>query len=103
MCYGCFLIFRAMFCTDLREKHERCVNIQGIDAEDMKMLLDYTYTSKVHITKDNVQKTLEAASLFQVCDYYNESVINIVSEYYREHVISVCDYSSERVIIIESM
>lgn len=57
-----------MFCTDLREKREQCVNIQGIDAEDMKMLLDYTYTSKVHITKDNVQKTLEAASLFQVCD-----------------------------------
>lgn len=69
--YGCFLIFRAMFCTDLREKHEQCVNIQGIDAEDMKILLDYTYTSKVHITKDNVQKTLEAASLFQVCDYYS--------------------------------
>ncbi|XP_053484667.1 kelch-like protein 6 [Ictalurus furcatus] len=59
------LYFRAMFCTDLREKHEQCVNIQGIDAEDMKILLDYTYTSKVHITKDNVQKTLEAASLFQ--------------------------------------
>ncbi|XP_053353461.1 kelch-like protein 6 [Clarias gariepinus] len=59
------LYFRAMFCTDLREKHEQCVNIKGIDAEDMKTLLDYTYTSKVHITKDNVQKTLEAASLFQ--------------------------------------
>lgn len=60
-----------MFCTDLREKHEQCVNIKGIDAEDMKTLLDYTYTSKVHITKDNVQKTLEAASLFQVCDYHS--------------------------------
>lgn len=58
-----------MFCTDLREKHEQCVNIQGIDAEDMKMLLDYTYTSKVHITENNVQKTLEAANLFQVCYY----------------------------------
>ncbi|KAF7706032.1 kelch-like protein 6 [Silurus meridionalis] len=59
------LYFRTMFCTDLREKYEECVNIQGIDAEDMKMLLDYIYTSRVHITKDNVQKTLEAASLFQ--------------------------------------
>ncbi|KAK2860791.1 hypothetical protein Q7C36_004957 [Tachysurus vachellii] len=59
------LYFRAMFCTDLRERYEQCVNIQGIDAEDMRMLLDYTYTSKVHISKDNVQKTLEAASLFQ--------------------------------------
>lgn len=74
----CVVIFRAMFCTDLREKYEQCVNIQGIDAEDMRMLLDYTYTSKVHISKDNVQKTLEAASLFQVCDYYRVCVIIIV-------------------------
>lgn len=80
MSWGCFLIaFRAMFCMDLREKHEQCVNIQGIDAEDMKMLLDYTYTRKVHITKDNVQKTLEAASLFQVRDYHNRSVIVLES------------------------
>ncbi|XP_072544669.1 kelch-like protein 6 isoform X2 [Salminus brasiliensis] len=59
------LYFRAMFCNDLREKHEECVNIKGIDMENMKILLDYTYTSKVLITKENVQKTLEAASLFQ--------------------------------------
>ncbi|XP_007234443.2 kelch-like protein 6 [Astyanax mexicanus] len=59
------LYFRAMFCNDLREKYEECVNIKGIDVENMKILLDYTYTSKVHITRENVQKTLEAASLFQ--------------------------------------
>ncbi|KAG7457085.1 hypothetical protein MATL_G00242790 [Megalops atlanticus] len=57
--------FRAMFCNDLREKHEDRILIQGVDAETMRVLLDYTYTSKVLITKHNVQKTLEAASLFQ--------------------------------------
>lgn len=56
-----------MFCNDLREKNEESVNIKGLDAETMRILLEYTYTSKVTITKDNVQKTLEAASLFQVC------------------------------------
>lgn len=56
-----------MFCNDLREKHEESVNIKGLDAETMRNLLEYTYTSKVTITKDNVQKMLEAASLFQVC------------------------------------
>ncbi|XP_051984971.1 kelch-like protein 6 isoform X1 [Xyrauchen texanus] len=57
--------FRAMFCNDHREKHEENINIKGLDAETMRNLLEYTYTSKVTITKDNVQRTLEAASLFQ--------------------------------------
>lgn len=56
-----------MFCNDLREKHEENINIKGIDADTMRILLEYTYTSKVIITKDNVQRMLEAASLFQVC------------------------------------
>ncbi|XP_053163754.1 kelch-like protein 6 isoform X1 [Hemicordylus capensis] len=57
--------FRAMFCNDLKEKYEEKIVIRGVDAETMQILLDYTYTSKVLITKENVQKVLEAASLFQ--------------------------------------
>ncbi|XP_030630434.1 kelch-like protein 6 [Chanos chanos] len=59
------LYFRAMFCNDLREKHEDSVVIRGLDAETMDILLEYTYTGKAPITGHNVQKTLEAASLFQ--------------------------------------
>ncbi|XP_026869845.2 kelch-like protein 6 [Electrophorus electricus] len=73
------LYFRAMFCNDLREKHEESVNIKGISAEYMKILLDYTYTSKMHITKDNVQKILEAASLFQF-----QRVVNACASYLAE-------------------
>ncbi|XP_053163755.1 kelch-like protein 6 isoform X2 [Hemicordylus capensis] len=57
--------FWAMFCNDLKEKYEEKIVIRGVDAETMQILLDYTYTSKVLITKENVQKVLEAASLFQ--------------------------------------
>nr|XP_020658712.1 kelch-like protein 6 [Pogona vitticeps] len=57
--------FRAMFCNDLKEKYEEKIVIKGVDAETMQILLDYTYTSKMLITKENVQKVLEAASLFQ--------------------------------------
>ncbi|KAK1344099.1 hypothetical protein QTO34_014658 [Cnephaeus nilssonii] len=38
------------------------------DAETMHTLLDYTYTSKALITKQNVQRVLEAANLFQVSE-----------------------------------
>nr|XP_020008095.1 kelch-like protein 6 [Castor canadensis] len=54
-----------MFCNDLKEKHEKRIIIKGVDAETMHTLLDYTYTSKALITKQNVQRVLEAANLFQ--------------------------------------
>ncbi|KAM8901996.1 kelch-like protein 6 isoform 3-T3 [Lycaon pictus] len=57
--------FRAMFCNDLKEKYEKRIIIKGVDAETMHTLLDYTYTSKALITKQNVQRVLEAANLFQ--------------------------------------
>ncbi|KAM9087979.1 kelch-like protein 6 isoform 4-T4 [Megaptera novaeangliae] len=57
--------FRAMFCNDLKEKYEERIIIKGVDAETMHTLLDYTYTSKALITKQNVQRVLEAANLFQ--------------------------------------
>ncbi|XP_062384016.1 kelch-like protein 6 [Sardina pilchardus] len=57
--------FKAMFCSDLREKHEDKISIKGLDAETMEILVNYTYTSKALITQHNVQKILEAASLFQ--------------------------------------
>lgn len=59
---------RAMFCNDLKEKYEKRIVIKGVDAETMHTLLDYTYTSKALITKQNVQRVLEAANLFQVCE-----------------------------------
>eukprot|EP00069_Balaena_mysticetus_P019952 bmy_12629T0 len=54
-----------MFCNDLKEKYEERIIIKGVDAETMHTLLDYTYTSKALITKQNVQRVLEAANLFQ--------------------------------------
>lgn len=57
-----------MFCNELKEKYEKRIIIKGVDAETMHTLLDYTYTSKALITKQNVQRVLEAANLFQVCE-----------------------------------
>lgn len=55
-----------MFCNGLRESHEKRVEIKGLDSETMSVLLDYTYTSRAHLTHSNVQRILEAASQFQV-------------------------------------
>lgn len=55
-----------MFCNGLKESHEERVEIKGLDSGTMSVLLDYTYTSRAHLTHTNVQRVLEAASQFQV-------------------------------------
>lgn len=55
-----------MFCNGLKESHEERVEIKGLDSATMSVLLDYTYTSRAHLTHANVQRILEAASQFQV-------------------------------------
>lgn len=55
-----------MFCNGLKESHEERVEIKGLDSVTMSALLDYTYTSRAHLTHTNVQRILEAASQFQV-------------------------------------
>uniref|UniRef100_A0A1A8LCV7 Kelch-like 6 n=1 Tax=Nothobranchius pienaari TaxID=704102 RepID=A0A1A8LCV7_9TELE len=57
--------FRAMFCSGLRESHEKRVEMKGLDSGTMHSLLEYTYTSRAHLTHSNVQKILEAANQFQ--------------------------------------
>ncbi|XP_023271689.1 kelch-like protein 6 [Seriola lalandi dorsalis] len=57
--------FRAMFCSGLKETHEECVQIKGLDSGTMASLLEYTYTSRALLTHSNVQRILEAASQFQ--------------------------------------
>uniref|UniRef100_A0A4W6CJU6 Kelch-like family member 6 n=1 Tax=Lates calcarifer TaxID=8187 RepID=A0A4W6CJU6_LATCA len=57
--------FRAMFCSGLKESHEECVQIKGLDSGTMRSLLEYTYTSRALLTHSNVQRILEAASQFQ--------------------------------------
>ncbi|KAK2839878.1 hypothetical protein Q5P01_013618 [Channa striata] len=57
--------FRAMFCSGLKESHEKCVEMKGLDSGTMHSLLEYTYTSRALLTHSNVQRILEAASQFQ--------------------------------------
>ncbi|CAM4590496.1 hypothetical protein PO909_031170 [Leuciscus waleckii] len=81
--------FRAMFCNDLREKHEENVNLKGLDADTMSILLEYTYTSKVTITKDNVQKMLEAASLFQFPRIVDACASYLAEALYPENCVGI--------------
>lgn len=58
--------FRAMFTSALTESRQEMVRLHEVDPVSVNLLIDYAYTGKLEIDKNNVQNLLAAASLFQV-------------------------------------
>nr|XP_010347190.2 kelch-like protein 12 [Saimiri boliviensis boliviensis] len=63
---ACSDYFCAMFTSELSEKGKPYVDIQGLTASTMEILLDFVYTETVHVTVENVQELLPAACLLQL-------------------------------------
>ncbi|XP_075230806.1 kelch protein isoform X2 [Lycorma delicatula] len=64
---ACSPYFHAMFTSFEESKRDRIV-LQSIDSQALQLLVDYVYTSEVHVTEDNVQVLLPAANLLQLTD-----------------------------------
>lgn len=47
--------FYAMFTAEMAEAHQREIYIQGVNPRALLTLVDYIYSSNIHITEDNVQ------------------------------------------------
>jgi hypothetical protein len=58
--------FKAMFTCNLAESMLNKVPINGVEAHIIKELLDYTYSSEITISKENVQNLLSAANLLEI-------------------------------------
>ncbi len=56
--------FYSMFVRDMLESKQERINLQGVDAEAMQLLVQFAYTAKLEITTANVQTLMTAASLF---------------------------------------
>ncbi|XP_035679178.1 kelch-like protein 24 isoform X2 [Branchiostoma floridae] len=77
----CTDYYRAMFSGSHSESKKDKVEIGGVNGEALEMLVDYAYTSKLHITMDNVQPLFEAANMLQV-----EPVECQCEEFLKEHL-----------------
>ncbi|KAF8565218.1 hypothetical protein P879_07256 [Paragonimus westermani] len=58
--------FDAMFSNGMAESAQLEVELKSISPDVMDALLDYVYTGQVHVTMENVQDLLPAASLVQM-------------------------------------
>lgn len=75
--------FRLMFTLDMAEKKLDRIEIYDVDSRSMKDILEYAYTGKIKITRQNAQNLLGATSLFQIlpvqraCAKFMESQLDI--------------------------
>lgn len=67
--------FAAVF-LQLAEKGKSFVDIQGLTASTMEILLDFVYTETVLVTVENVQELLPAACLLQLKGGFTRSVFS---------------------------
>ncbi|XP_066299408.1 kelch-like protein 24 [Branchiostoma lanceolatum] len=58
--------FKAMFCGVHNESKMDKIEIGGVSAEALQLLVDYAYTSKIAITDENIHTVYEAANMLQI-------------------------------------
>ncbi|CAH1270235.1 KLHL24 [Branchiostoma lanceolatum] len=63
---SCSPYFRAMFAGDLMESRAREIHLKDINPDMVKLVADYAYTSRVTITRENVQDVLDVSDRFQI-------------------------------------
>nr|XP_023029645.1 ring canal kelch homolog [Leptinotarsa decemlineata] len=64
---ACSPYFFAMFSSFEESRQDRIV-LQEVDHQALSLLVEYVYTSEVHVTEENVQVLLPAANLLQLTD-----------------------------------
>ena len=61
--------FRAMFASEMAEKSQERVTLNGVEPVMINLIVQYAYSSEINITKTNVQSLLSAANLLQVSEF----------------------------------
>ncbi|XP_074647308.1 kelch-like protein 3 [Tubulanus polymorphus] len=65
---ACSPYFYAMFTGELTEAKADRIVLREIDGKALSLLIDFVYTSEVHVTEENVQILLPAANLLQLVE-----------------------------------
>ncbi|CAH2312966.1 kelch repeat and BTB domain-containing 8 isoform X1, partial [Pelobates cultripes] len=81
--------FRSMFTSGLTETTKKEVQLVGIEAESMQLVLNYAYTSRVQITEGNVQALFTATSIFQIAPLQDQCANYMISRLEPQNCIGV--------------
>ncbi|XP_019629976.1 PREDICTED: kelch repeat and BTB domain-containing protein 2-like [Branchiostoma belcheri] len=69
---ACSLYFHTMFTCGLQETRQRTVRLLEVSAESVSQLIEFAYTGRVEVNRDNVYELYAAACFFQVAQIRTE-------------------------------
>ena len=69
---SCSEYFYKMFTLEMKEKYDKTITIKGINAHTFRAILDWIYTGKIELNEDNLDETLQAVSMLQLTDLFDE-------------------------------
>ncbi|KAM3855890.1 kelch repeat and BTB domain-containing protein 4 isoform 1-T1 [Vipera latastei] len=67
---SCF--FRSMFTSNLKEAHNRIIELQDVSESVFQLVVDYIYHGAVKLRADYLQETYEAADMYQLTALFEE-------------------------------
>lgn len=85
--------FRAMFTGNLAEKEMKEVEIQTVDPDILKTVVEYVYSGCVNITPGNVQSLLSAADLLQLDTLLQECCNFLEHELHPSNCIGITKFA----------
>ena len=63
---SCSPYFKAMFTGEMKEKYMEEIRLHDVRSDALQAIINFCYSSRLHITKDNVQSLLALATMFQM-------------------------------------
>ena len=79
-CYSQF--FEKLFESPMKEQYEKTVELNELDGDAVRLLVDYMYKGSINISHENVYNLLAAANFFQmneICQYCFEYLKDAIS------------------------
>lgn len=67
---SCF--FRSMFTSNLKEAHNRVIELQDVSESVFQLLVDYIYHGTVKLRAEDLQETYEVADMYQLTALFEE-------------------------------
>ncbi|CAL1595741.1 unnamed protein product [Knipowitschia caucasica] len=64
--------FRSMFTSNLRESHDRTIELKDVSARVFQLLVDYIYHGSIRLRVDDLQDTYEMADMYQLTALFEE-------------------------------
>lgn len=89
------------FNVQLAEKGKSFVDIQGLTASTMEILLDFVYTETVLVTVENVQELLPAACLLQLKGRFRSCCVFVQATFKFKHgVAPICIFHIKKTVML---